>query len=152
MIFRHYGDKKFNIDKFKPIRNKYFFPKPHGGLWACPVDSNHSWKQWCEGNNFNIEHLKDYFNFTLKDNARILVIDSPDDMKEKFIFQKPKKEYDPVELMSKWNIDFLAMSKIYDVIYLTEKGEVTTRFHSNYNLYGWDCESILILNKNIIKL
>jgi hypothetical protein len=43
---------------------------------------------------------------------------------------------------------------LYDIIYLTEKGQRETRFPSancNFNLYGWDVETVLINNLNCIK-
>ena len=48
-------------------------------------------------------------------------------------------------------IDFKEASKTWDAIFLTEKGQRETRFTHPKNLYGWDCESVLILNSNIIQ-
>ena len=33
-----------------------------------------------------------------------------------------------------------------DAIWLTAHGESATRFSRPYSLYGWDCESVLIMN------
>ena len=33
-----------------------------------------------------------------------------------------------------------------DAIHLTSNGEMATRFSKPTNLYGWDCESVLIMN------
>lgn len=48
-------------------------------------------------------------------------------------------------------IDFekIVVGNVYDAIKLTDKGQVETRFSRN-NLYGWDCESMVILNPDII--
>ena len=73
-----------------------------------------------------------------------MTIDNITDVKNNFIFID-NSEYDF------FNIDFEKMSKKFDAIYLTEQGEYKTRFIDRYSLYGWDCESILIMNKNIIK-
>ena len=49
-------------------------------------------------------------------------------------------------------IDFEAMvQRGIEGIYLTEKGQIDTRWTSPRSLYGWDCETILILNENCIK-
>lgn len=37
-----------------------------------------------------------------------------------------------------------------DAIFLTERGERATRFTHPRTLYGWDCESVLVLNPAII--
>lgn len=45
--------------------------------------------------------------------------------------------------------DFEAMIRSgIDAIWLTPKGERETRFSHPKNLYGWDCESVLIMNPN----
>jgi len=46
-------------------------------------------------------------------------------------------------------LDFEQLSKTYDAVWLTYNGERKTRY-SNPDLYGWDCESVLILNKNSV--
>jgi len=40
-------------------------------------------------------------------------------------------------------IDFEKLSQAYDGIWLTEQGNAATRLSFPYNLYSWDCESIL---------
>ena len=47
------------------------------------------------------------------------------------------------------NFEELARSGI-DAIFLTEEGEHATRF-SEPGLYGWDCESILVMNPHCVK-
>ena len=42
-------------------------------------------------------------------------------------------------------LDFEKIAENYDAIWLTEKGMQETRW-SNPDLYGWDCETFLILN------
>lgn len=37
-----------------------------------------------------------------------------------------------------------------ECIHLTESGQWNTRLTRPLNLYGWDCESILILNESCI--
>ena len=38
-VYIHYGSKQFDISKFEPIRN--WWNKPHGGLWASPVNAEY---------------------------------------------------------------------------------------------------------------
>jgi len=51
-----------------------------------------------------------------------------------------------------WSIDFESLANHYDAMWLTETGEISTRLLcQDRNLYGWDCESVLIFNKECIK-
>lgn len=140
----HYGDTTFNKEWFKRPTNRVCFNKPTGGMWCSPVDAEWGWKEWCESEDFYVENLKIWFTFTLESN-KILIIDSPEDL-NKFIWTYSEKygKDNPYP-------DFVAMSKIWDAIFLTDSGIGSTRFSTPYDLYGWDCESILILNPDCVK-
>jgi len=43
--------------------------------------------------------------------------------------------------------DYEECATRYDAIHLTDRGQWATRMTHPKNLYGWDCESVLILNK-----
>lgn len=139
----HYGSKCFDITKFDEIANIPTRNKPKGGLWTSPIDSNYGWKDWCVDGNF-VDCSKDAsFEITLEENASILVINDILDLEEfNWIIDK------------EWNwlngIDFEELKTRYDAVHLTESGNWNTRGYEEKNLYGWDCESILILNKNVI--
>ena len=46
--------------------------------------------------------------------------------------------------------DFEKMVKMgYDAIYLTDKGQMETRF-TMPDLYGWDCECVLVMNPDCV--
>lgn len=130
------------------IQNRGYMNKPFGGLWACPIRLDGefitAWQEWCSN---EMPHwLKDFgVKFSLKDNARIYTIDSYDDLAA--LYDKYKQEstvYYPKPLL-----DFEAISLDFDAIYLTEYGEMVTRF-SEVDLYGWDVETLLVLNFDAI--
>lgn len=134
--YRTYGFK-FDIDKFQDIKNNNSWNKPIGGLWACAVHNNST--PWLEFITENPELMRDtntYFDFTLKPNAKILKL-------------YDKTDYD--NMMDKYAykafftrcIDFEAISKDFDVIDFKVR-------NLYFELMGWDLDSILILNKNII--
>ena len=122
----------------KPIRNDSFV-KPAGGLWASPIDSNYGWKEWCKEESFG--NLESYFTFMFKGN--VFIINSERNLHEipwlTTIYSYAK--YPDFEAMSKNGID---------AIWLTEKGEAETRFSIPEGLYGWDCESVLVMNPKTI--
>lgn len=137
---RHYGSNKFDLSLFKPIKNRHWI-KPYGGLWTSPLNTKWGWKEWCEAENFNIYKIDKFFNVTFTGN--ILVIDSEKDLDK----LKWKKHCSYV-----WHIDFEEMvNNGVDAIWLTQEGEADTRLLHPRSLYGWDCESVLIMNKEKIQ-
>lgn len=138
----HYGNDKFEHSLFKPIENNNI--KPRGGLWTSPVSSKWGWKNFCRQEGFWVETLKKSFKLKLKKDSSVFIIDSYQDL-TKMIFKKHK--YCNLHI-----IDFEKISEKYDAIWLTVKGQKETRLSEPYNLYGWDVESVLILNKESIEL
>lgn len=148
-ILIHWGSKKFDTKRFKKVENK-FFNKPEGGLWTSPIDSDYGWERWCEDNDFRTEYFEDPTNnflIQLKPSARIYTINSLEDLNQLHNKFMQNVTSDPIRCFT--FLDFEKISKYYDAIFLTEHGQWETRL-STPNLYGWDCESVLILNKNVV--
>lgn len=144
----HYGSDKYRPWKFKPIKDMggyHIGSKPSaGGLWSSPVDSKHSWYDWCMVQDWGLEDLNTSFEFTFK--GRLLVIESRKDLA---VFRtEPWYPGDPIH-----KLFFEPLLEKYDAIHLTEEGEYATKEMSLYgapSLYGWDCETVLVLNKECI--
>lgn len=135
----HYGSESYDDSMFYEISNRHFV-KPKGGLWTSPVKSNHSWKRWCIENDFHTRSLDKFFIIDIT-GANILTIEGPDQL-----YDLPS-----IELSYGMQIrvlDFEKLMKKYDAIHLTEDGEISTRF-TEFNLYGWDCESVLVMNRDL---
>ena len=146
----HYGHSKFDEQKFKPIENSLWI-KPKGGLWSSPVNSSYGWKQWCLEEEFNVVHLVSSFKFKLTDNARILKVDFYKDLLALPRQVVPKTK--TIRYINMFFLDFEKISQQYDVFHLTIRGLARTMFHINKpNLYGWDVETYLIMNKNCMIL
>ena len=144
----HYGNIVFNKDDFKHITNDNW-GKPRGGLWTSPVDSEYGWKEWCTDEEFRDCNVENSFTLELKDSCKILKIDSKEDLIN--IIYTYKGNY-----FNKIYLDFETISKYYDAIWLTVKGESETRHCGMFDdgipcIYGWDCESVLLLNNCCIK-
>lgn len=155
MIVIHYTkDKNFRL---KPIYIKNaelndeggYWCKPKGGIWASPVESGYGWKEWCDGAEF--ENLEKMVKVEMKiDIEKFIVIDKHSDMNKLPWYVR----------IPGTRIEFIDFEKLVNEgiegIHLTEQGEKKTRFpyifsDKHRNLYGWDCESILILNERCIK-
>lgn len=157
--FITYGLGNFDPEKFEPIKNTKYNIKPKGGLWSSPKNSKFGWKDWCEAERYyKNSGLRNYFEFNLDKSSRVYIIDNFFDLT-----LIPYKIIDPLYSSLSFGqnfIDYEEMTKDYDAIWLTAKGQWETRLpesdglfdidgHS-ISLYGWDCESLLILNKDII--
>ena len=139
----HYGSTQFEPLKVGEIKNA-FFTKPSGGFWASPVNAVYGWKEWNEDEHFKECTENNSFTFTLKPEAKILKINTVEDL------EGLPKDNTLVELkLNDWCL--LDFEKIknelgYDAIEVmagSGKGLY-------YALYGWDCDSILIMNSDIV--
>ena len=142
----HYGHKHFEPRKFETIRNRKFFNKPFGGLWASPVNAEFGWKEWNEQENFRC-CKENSFKFRLKEGARVYHIYSKDNVEALPLQEYPFNEDNIIP-------DFEKIKELgYDAIeYHLSNQKPTEKWNDGlyYVLYGWDCDSILVLNKEAI--
>jgi hypothetical protein len=135
--------------KLRPISIKNgdgktgLFIKPHGGLWCSPIDSDYGWEKWCRDNSFGDVAHEQMVTLDV-DTTNFVTIDSVEDMETKLPWFQIHDMF--------WVIDFEKLVQDgVDGIHLTEKGQIDTRWTHPHSLYGWDCETILILNERCIK-
>lgn len=152
--FVHYGSPAFDSERWNEIENDGLWIKPQGGLWASPVGAERSWWKWCQAERFHVDHLEEGFYFTLKKDARILEL-TPDNIWELPIV--PHK----AEYLREWRtmerarrsisvimgVDFERLAQEYDVLECNMSKHPELYWH----LYGWDCDCILVLNKNVTR-
>ena len=140
-IYIHYGHKKFNKNKFDNLKNESCFVKPLGCLWASRIDAKFGWKDWNERENFRECNIENSFLFKLKDNTKVLEIKSSKDLEK-----LPKVT--PEWLTTFICLDFEKIAKEYDAI------EVFISEDENlyWDLYGWDCDSIVVMNPDVIEM
>ena len=141
-VLIHFGSSRYNKSKVHPIKNENWC-KPKGGLWTSPINSNYGWKEWCEAENFRDCFFENSFKLKLKDDAKIFIIDSLSDLQK-----APLVDFKIGEHYQKQYLNFELIANSYDAIWLTEKGQHQTHLSYPLSLYGWDCESVLILNPN----
>ena len=145
-LYIHYGSDHFDPDEFSPIKNIYLRNKPSGGLWASPYSSKRSWYDWCKSEEFRTDRLDKWFTFTLKDDAKVLTIKTELDLYELenngfCVDKRPKMKYN----LRGFYPDFEKLFIIgYDAV------EVYMDDTIYWALYGWDCDSLLVLNPNCV--
>ena len=139
----HYGHKEFDIDKFIAPKNIQLFNKPIGGLWASKVDAKFGWKHWCAENDYCECSEGNAFTFDISENANVLYINCVDDVNK-----LPDQDTDLT----------LTCIKTVDFEQLIKNGIDAIEFNISKDwdlymaLYGWDCDSTLILNPNIVEI
>ena len=139
MEYIHYGHDRFDKGMFDAIKNIPSFTKPNGGLWGSRKNSEYGWKYWCEESNFHID-LEKSFEFSLKDGSRLLTIDSCEKL-----LNLPRTKIQSNAFLPTF-LDFERLSENYDAIevLISEDGYLYRE------LYGWDCDSILVMNPDVI--
>jgi hypothetical protein len=151
-MYIHYGHREFNKGEFQEVKNWHFRNKPIGGLWASPIDAEYGWKEWNKSNEFVPIAEDCSFKFTLSSKANVLVISSVSDV-EKI----PTQIYDDPDLANLAKMMEHTGTKSIDFEALKNSGydAVELRLSEDWGLYramyGWDCDSIVILNSDIIE-
>jgi hypothetical protein len=136
--FIHYGCDVYKPREFKEIQNSTWFEtKPEGGLWVCPIDSEFSWQMWSSREEVMVYKLDTCFTLQLKCNAKVYIIRDLDSLKDIVTIDEDKN--------IRTNYEQLALK--YDLVWLTNEGRLNTR-QTFPGTFGWDCESLIILNKN----
>lgn len=144
MTLIHYGSDTYNPEMFKPIENIELYNKPTGGLWACPENSINSWADLCNYRKWQ-DRLTLNFKIELNMKSGVLKIDSY----QSFLQCWETYGLDEIGKII-YALDFEAMSKQYSAFWLTDEGEVQTKF-TQPGLRGWDCETVLIMNPYCFK-
>lgn len=147
----HYGHNAFRRQLFVEPTNIDLFVKPRGGLWASPVDAKWGWKDWCKSENFRECCEENSFTFTLSEKANVIHIRSTKDL-DGLPIQARVSEIFP-EGYNMVCLDFeKLLSDGVDAIELHLSEEQDAEFLAGlyWDLYGWDCDSILILNPDVI--
>jgi len=147
MKYIHYGHKAFSLNDFIDVSNEEYRNKPKGGLWASPIDSKYGWKQWCEDEQFRECNDENSFIFELKPEAKIYQINCKEDILklQKIEYAMMRSNiYPDFEQIKESGIDAIQFN-------LSNDNEGTFDDSMYFALYGWDCDSLLVLNKHIIK-
>ncbi|MDD2973462.1 MAG: hypothetical protein PHE02_15190 [Lachnospiraceae bacterium] len=142
MQYIHYGSREFDKSKFQSVSNAYFRNKPNGGLWASPINAEYGWKKWCTDEEFMDCTEDQSFTFAVRDDAKILHLRKSEDL-----MNVPKIIDPKYRALTKNNMDFEQLiSDGYDAVEL----HLSDDERLYWDLHGWDCDSIVILNINSI--
>ena len=142
----HYGSSHFENGRYNIPEDLVYSNKPRGGFWACSCNAVNSWKKWCIDNDFHRKcDDRVSFYFRIFPIANILTIATLEDCQ--------KLPIRCTELMLKKVIDYKAcLEQGIDAIeYKYDLACESDEFDAIDDvMWGWDCDSILILNPAII--
>lgn len=141
----HWGSASFRYSDCMKIKNQRgCLTKPRGGLWASPVDAEYGWHDWCSDENFRSYDEDNCFKFTLRKDARVLMIDGKD------VLTDLPKYKDPDFSHNVWvSLDFEELVRQgYDAVEVSISDD--PRLYML--LYGWDCDSILVMNPDVVEV
>lgn len=140
------GSDHFDKNMFMPITNNpYPWVKPLGGMWSSPIDSDNTWADWCLGNGFRLERLDKHFRFVLAEGSKVLRIKSNKDLDELYSQGYKRSDFDRYPHDDMYYLDFeKILADGYDAI------QVTITNETYWSLYGWDCDTLLVLNPDCI--
>ncbi len=157
-IYIHYGATEFDPRKGFPIHNCKNWNKPYGGLWASRETATFGWIQWCYTAEFRYYEEENSFRFKFRDDASIYRIFTVADL-QKLPMQ------DNMEEWRDYDIDFeQCLRNGIDAIELCYYGKEFNEFNDKPSfsllgeenlysaLYGWDCDSVVVLNPNSIEV
>ena len=162
-IYIHYGNDHFEKKKVD-LSIKGFVTKPtKAALWGSPEDAEFSWKDWSEGEGWNLGSLEKSFRFKLKGGSKILFIRSEKDIDELDENLKTNSSVKDSfsELTSTSSILMSLLGFItpenftIDFAKLLKNGidavEIEFNKYTHDKFYGWDCDSICVLNPDAVE-
>lgn len=138
----------FNSDLIETnLESIYPTFKPKRAFWGSPSDAKFGWKEWCEREDFGNYNFNNPIKWKLKDDARIFNIDmnavlNPNTIIKKYVLTN----------FYGLSLDFKHMKNDdIDAIELLD-AKVGHEFYNELEsgFYGWDCESIVVLNPSKI--
>lgn len=139
----HFGDD-FDRNKFETIRNQVGMPKPYGGFWASRYSRDGlQWRDFIKEKRGIELKMGNSFKFPLKKGANIIEITCSKDLKA-----LPKAPTDKCTQLKWVCLDFEKM--LADGVDAIEVRGIANDKKLYFDLYSWDCDSILIMNPDII--
>ena len=159
------------------LDSSFLGTKPISGWWGSPVDANFGWKDWCESEDYGNYDFNNPIYWKLKEGSKIFQIDWKEVELDKsntllkyikFRDLKKKEDLKDMPIEAKINtlthngysyddllivIDFVSMLDDRIVAVELLNSCIGHNFINNLEISfnSWDCESIVVLDKNYIE-
>lgn len=145
-IYIHYGNTEYNKYISNPISNLWPFPmtKPHGGFWGSPVNAKYGWKDWCKDEDYRTCDEADSFKFVMRNERLVAKINS---LEKLYLLPRLPDSGFSLNIFDRHYIDFEKCLELgLDAIEVSISDDPRLQ----EALYGWDCDSILVLNPEAV--
>lgn len=153
-VYVHYGctAEEFSADCFRKIKNNPPFAKPTGGFWGSPTQAAFGWIDFCRREEYvPPSGLHKKFCFFLQPEAQIIQIRSGEDFdllpKLEKTVDFPFEEIHLIDFEECCRCGIDAIEYCYSAIPRND----TLGDEMNQKMRGWDCDSILVMNPQIIQ-
>jgi hypothetical protein len=155
-IYIHYGSTVYDPSKFQAIKNNLVWTKPEGGLWATPKDAKLGWKEWCDEFGNKACSDENSFLFTTVHDANILQINTVEDLRG-LPTLKNQIEIPGLDSPIEVPVDYICLDFERLMASGVDAIQVNISEDPSYSvdrlrkkLDAWDCDTILIMNPDII--
>lgn len=154
----HYSKNPITKLKHKPyLQSELSWQAKPNGLWISVEGEKlgHTWKEWCEQEDFCIESLAHSYELILKENSNILHIKTPLELLEftkKYPFLREQWN-DPIgrEICDAYELDWTKVKEDYQGIIIAPYQWDCRCACETVWYYGWDIPSGCIWDINCIK-
>ncbi len=152
----HYSSEVIpKLEKREYSQSELIWQAKPNGLWVSVeydenIPDNYNWNEWCKAQNFQIEELKYAYEIILKQDANILHLKTPEEIRE-FSRKYPLKTRD-------WDAEHGTYQLRWDVVKKEYQGIIISPYQWDCRLavdtcwyYGWDCSSGCIWDLECVK-
>ena len=152
-VYVHYGctAEEFTVNQIQEIKNFPPFAKPMGGFWASPVQAPFGWVDFCRKVDYAPSFgMQKKFCFSLSPEAQIFRVTAREDFE---LLPKMETATDsPVGKISMIDFEECVRCGIdaIEYCYSVHSDEMLSD-EMDRNMPGWDCDSILIMNPQVIQ-
>lgn len=140
-MYVHYGADTYDPSKVQPIKNDTYGSKPIGGFWGSAEDAEFGWDKFCRLEDYKTYRLRKSFRFTLTPDAKVYRIT---DIYDAMSMPQIRVGYAGDALYPDYEE---LMRRGYDAVEVL----LSEDMRIDEALYGWSCDSILVMNKDVIR-
>lgn len=150
----HYTNEKFDLKPNSYDQSELSWQAKPNGLWVS-VEGENDWKWWCESEGFQVENLAIEYEVTLKKDAKILYLLTPEqigDLAKQYPYLRTQWN-DPVgrEVCRTYEIDWNKVKEKYQGIIIPHYIWSCRLAQECCWYYGWDCSSGCIWDLDCIE-
>lgn len=133
----HYSDREVNLKPMDYDQSLLSWQAKPNGLWLS-VEGPYDWKNWCEGEGFRIENLVVSYEIKLKEDSKILYLQTEKEVYNMAIrFPLKSRTWD--QEIDSYCLNWPEVKKKYQGIIIPQYQWECRLSQQSCWYYGWDC-------------